>query len=102
MSEELQKKVNELTEANKNLTQQVINHSQGAEALMAQLDAHKGMLNESLTASLQLKAHALLLEKQSKRLQDVVDELNKQVQGVNKQLEDATARIADLEKGQAA
>ena len=60
MSEELQKQVNDLTEENKKLTQQLMGNSQGVEALVSQLDAHKGMLNESLTASLQLKAQCLI------------------------------------------
>ncbi len=78
MSQDLQNKINELTEANKNLTQQIVNHSNGAEALMAQLEAHKGMLNESLTASLNLKTHIILLDKKIKRLE--------------KQLQDSTAK----------
>ena len=102
MSEDLQKQVDELKETNKTLTQQMIGNSQGSEALMAQLDAHKGMLNESLTASLQLKAHALLLEKQGKRLQQLVDDLNKQIQGLTKELEDAKSKIVVLEQSQAA
>jgi CII-binding regulator of phage lambda lysogenization HflD len=88
MSVDLQNKINELTQSNNNLTKQVFGHSQGAEAMAAQLDAHKGMLNESLTASLQLKAHSILLEKQVKKLQGIIDALNKQVEGLNKQLED--------------
>jgi prefoldin subunit 5 len=98
MSQELQNKIDELTKANQELTQQVSNHSQGADALMSQLDAHKGMLNESLTASLNLKAHSLLLEKQHKRLTDIIQGLNKQIESLNQQLDDATKRIADLEK----
>lgn len=101
MSEELLKQVEELKTTNQNLTQQIINHSHGAEALMAQIDSHKVLVNQAITENLQIRANLFLHERQNKKHTHIIEELNKQIQGLNKQLEDATKRIADLELTQA-
>lgn len=52
---------------NATLKKQVESLRTGIESLNAQLEAHKGMLNESLNASIQLRTNLVLL---SKRLQE--------------------------------
>lgn len=79
MSQELQNKIDELSNQNKVLTQQLANNNQGVEALMAQIDAHKSMVNEALTGNLQLKAHVILLEKHNKAYQADIERLNKKI-----------------------
>lgn len=73
MSDDKQKQIDQLSEANRNLTQQCQQHTANAEVLSAHLEAHKSMLNDSLSSTLQLKAHTLMLEKKVKELTDRFD-----------------------------
>lgn len=84
MSEELQKE-------NALLKQQADQNSAGIHGLLAQLDAHKAMLNESLTASLHLRTNMILVQKSNKELADKNIELKKL-------LDEANKRLADIEE----
>lgn len=72
------------------LQQELFQKDQGLEGLLAQLDAHKALINESLSASLLLKANQILGQKQNQKLVDTISSLQKQ-------LEDATTKITELE-----
>lgn len=76
MSDDKQKQIDQLSEANRKLTQEVMQHTQNAEALSAHLESHKSMLNDSLSSTLQLKAHTILLEKKVKELSDKLDAIS--------------------------
>lgn len=76
------------------LKQQAINNSQGVNGLLAQLDAHKNMLSESITSVLHLRTNLILFEKSNKEIAERNSELKKS-------LEEAHKRIAELELAQA-
>jgi len=82
---------------NQNLKQQLQNNAQGVENLLAQLDAHKGAIADANAINLNIRTQLILWQKQNKLLNDRNLELMKQIEGVNKQLEDATKRISELE-----
>jgi len=79
MSDDLMSKVTELQN-------QVNQYKNTLDAVGAQLDAHKQMLNESLNSILQLRTHNIMLQKQlnesatkCKNLEDEVDRLTKEL-----------------------
>lgn len=84
MSEELQAE-------NAALKQQAEQNSAGIHGLLAQLDAHKQMLNENLSVTLNLRTNTILLQKSNKEICDKNAELIRL-------LEEANKRIAELEK----
>jgi septal ring factor EnvC (AmiA/AmiB activator) len=97
MSEELQKKIDALTAENNNMKQQIAQSQAGVEGLLSQLDAHREQLNESLNAGLNMRTNVIFLKKQNSKQVSEYNELKKQFDGVNKQLQDATMRIAELD-----
>ena len=97
MSDDMQKKIDELQKENVNLKTQMQKNGEGTTLLQAQLDAHKGMLNENLNASLNLRTQLALLSKQANDLNATNETLKRQVESLNQQLSDATKKIADLE-----
>jgi chromosome segregation ATPase len=97
MSEELQKIIDELKEENKRLLQQALANSQGVEQILSQLDAHKAMLNDSLTSTLHLKAQVILFEKHIKRLNEAAVESQSIIEGLKNKLTEAEAKIANFE-----
>lgn len=97
MSEDLQKKVETLAVENANLTAQLNQHKQALDGMMAQLDAHREQLNENLNTGMQLRTNLIFVKKQNATLTKQNEEWQNKLNAVNKQLEDATKRIADLE-----
>ena len=87
----------ELKAENEQLKAQALQNSQGVQSLLAQLDAHKQQMNESITAGLQLRSNLFLFQKAHKEQADHIATLNKQIESLNQQLGDATKRIAELE-----
>lgn len=96
MSQELENQVAVLKAENDKLKGQAVQNSQGIEGLLAQLDAHKGTLNESLNTAMQLRTNWILAQKQNKNLNDNIQMMQKTIDGLNKQLDDATKNIAAL------
>lgn len=80
-----------------NLRKQIEQNQVGIDGLLAQLDAHKELLNESLNSGLQLRTNTLIARKQNMLLTNKLAESQKVLDGVNKQLEDATKKIVELE-----
>ena len=80
------------------LEKQLQNQSNGMQQLIAQLEAYKASLNESLNTSIQLRTHLFLLQKQIKDDELKKQNMQKQIDSINQQLNDATKRIAELEK----
>lgn len=93
---DLQKKIDELTVENTNLKNQLQQNGAGVENLLIQIDAHKGMLNESLSAALNLRTHMIGLQKQNKQVVDHANALQKQIDTLKAELEIAKQRIAEL------
>lgn len=90
MSQDLQNTID-------SLNKQLAETNQGVQGLLAQLDAHKGMLSESIANNLQLRTNLVLFQKQNKDLNDNGLALRKQIEGLDQQLSDASKRIAELE-----
>jgi len=87
MSEQL----NALQVENANLKKKAENNSRGVEGLLAQIDAHKGLIHENLGQNLQLRTNIILFQKEQKALVSKIEDLNKK-------LSDALTKIAQLEK----
>jgi putative protein kinase ArgK-like GTPase of G3E family len=75
MSEELQNQVDTLTTENTNLKTQIAQTNEGVKNLLAQLDAHKQYLNESIISNLSLRTNLFLGQK-------VNEELNAKISGL--------------------
>lgn len=86
MSEELQKQVKDLTEANQNLNNQIAQSSAGVEGLLSQLDAHREALNESLTTGLNMRATIMHLKKVNFKLTNQFNEISKKLEDANKKI----------------
>lgn len=81
----------QLKTENETLKNQAAQSAQGVQALLAQIDAHKQMLNEATQGSANVRTHLILFQKANQ-------ELNAKIEALTKQLSDATARIVELEK----
>ena len=57
-------------------------HKDGIDGLLAQLDAHKQMFNESLNSNLQLRAQNLLLQKQLNTLNEKLNAAQREVENL--------------------
>lgn len=70
-------------------------------SLRAAVDAHKGMINEQLQNSLHLRTNLVLFQKELQRITNEKNAseatLKAQIQSLDQQLADATARIAELD-----
>ena len=80
----------ELQVENENLKKQALQNSQGIQGLLAQVDAYKQLVNENTQISINLRTNLILFQKAS-------EELSGKVSALNKQLEEAKARIVELE-----
>ena len=87
----------ELKSENENLKQQLSNNTQGINSLVAQLEAHKQSLNDSLNLGLQLRTNLIMFQKANKELTDSLATQKQQIDSLSQQLEDATNRIAMLQ-----
>lgn len=97
MSEELKKKIDELTAEN-DQQKKTISQSQAAiDGLTSQVDAYREQLNETLTLGMTLRTNVIHIKRQYQNLSQEHDNLKKAFNGVNKQLEDATSRIGEIE-----
>ena len=76
------------------LQKQVENHKLQINALLAQLDAHKQMFNETLGTSLQLRTNIIMLEKHTKELTDKLNAANETIRTLKDQL--ATKEIGAI------
>lgn len=101
MSEESPKIIEALQQENNTLKQQMAANSQGVQGLLAQLDAHKQSLNEALNVGLNLRTNLIMFQKQNEQLVAKIQEQEKQINSLNQQLTDATAKIASLEQAAA-
>lgn len=100
---ELKAQVDKLKEENANLSNLNSQNQQGIASLMAQFDAAKQMLNESLASSLQLRTHLTLFQKKVNELSEKAEADKKVIDGLNSELSNHIVRIAELEnpKGKA-
>jgi hypothetical protein len=71
MSEELQNQVVSLQAEIDALKAQAAQNSQGVNSLVAQLEAHKHHLNDTLTGCLNLRTHLVLAQKRIAELEAV-------------------------------
>ncbi len=79
------------------LKAQLDQNSKGVENLLAQLDAHKGMLNESLNACVNMRTHLIIEQKKAQETAGKMGQLGNQITTLTQQLADANAKIATLE-----
>jgi predicted RNase H-like nuclease (RuvC/YqgF family) len=86
-----------LTAENAELKKQIENATANHSGLLAQVDAHKGMLSESIQSSLNLRTNLIMFQKKIQELSGVIQEKDKLINGLNQQLTDATAKIASYE-----
>lgn len=70
MSEDLQQRIDELTNENATLKSQFVANSQGIHNLMAQLEATKGELADARIISFQLRTNLVLFEKSNKEISE--------------------------------
>ena len=90
----------ELLKENEALKKQLAQNQQGVEGLLAQLDAHKEHLNESLNSGLNMRTNVIYLKKQNNVLTAQVNELKKSLEEANKKLLEVTnAADKELEQG---
>jgi len=71
--------LNSVKKDNEQLKTQIDQHSRAAQALLAQLDAHKCELADSRAISLQLRTRLVMAEKDLEQLHKKVKELEKPV-----------------------
>lgn len=93
-----------LRKENEDLKKQNVQNQQGIQGLMAQFDASKQMLNESLVSSLNVRTQLVYCQNQIKDAnvqlearQKKVDELSKNIADLNKELSNHIVRIKELE-----
>jgi len=80
----------ELLKENEALKKQLAQNQQGVEGLLAQLDAHKEHLNESLNTGLNMRTNVIYLKKQNNTLTAQINELKSQLEQANKKLSEIT------------
>lgn len=83
MSEQLQNELNQ--------------HKQAVDGLLAQLDATKAMFNDTMNSNLQLRTNQIMLQKECQKLNTQLADKDKQIESLNQQLNDATAKLAEKE-----
>jgi len=83
MSDDLQKKIDELQKENVNLKTRMNQNQEGVNNLIAQLEAHKGMVNDGLNFQVQARTQLVLLQKKIQELNAENDSLKKQVEALN-------------------
>lgn len=84
-----------LKQENDNLKKQLEANSNGVQTLLAQLDAHKQMLNEQFASSIQVRSNLVLYQKAHKEVTDKNSELLKQIELLNKELEELKTKPCD-------
>ena len=94
MTEDLQKKVDELTQENNQLKAQATQNSRGVQGLLAQMDAYKDQLSESMGTALNLRTSLIMFQKQNKEYETHVGQLNKRIEELTKKLEEANKDAA--------
>ncbi len=67
---DLQLKIDELTKQKEDLQNQLNMNSRGVEGLLNQLEAHKALMNDHLTAIVNLKSQLIGAQKQIKQFSD--------------------------------
>jgi len=96
MSEE-QTTIANLTAENNRLKEEAAKLNQNIEVLNAQMDAHKGVINENMMAGLNLRTNISLIQKNFQKEAQVKLELQKQIESLTNQLLHANAKINKLE-----
>jgi chromosome segregation ATPase len=94
---DLQVQVENLQKENVQLKAQMQQNQNGVDGLIAQLEAHKGMLGEQLNQGLALRAEMVRLNKQLQIVSADAQAKAQQVESLTKQLADATAKVASLQ-----
>jgi polyhydroxyalkanoate synthesis regulator phasin len=79
------------------LKAQIENGKKGVDGLLAQLDAHKQLFNETLNASLSQRTHNILLTKQNQELINKVHSLNDEVAALKAKVASLEAAVAPSE-----
>jgi len=82
----------------KNLTTELANTKGQLNGIASQLEAHKGMLNEMITGSLNLRTTLVQFQKANQEMNHKFNESTKQINTLTQQLADANAKIAELTK----
>lgn len=88
MSDELKKKIEDLTTENNNLKATLQNNANGIQTVLAQLDAHKQMINENNQIGVNLRTNIILFQKQNEML-------NEQLKIANSKIVELEAKIAE-------
>jgi hypothetical protein len=88
----LQDKFDRVSQENIALKKQLENNAQGVQGLLAQLDAHKQMMNDSLNQGLALRTQLILLQNQNKQLNEHNTSLRQQL--AEKGIKDAFNKVS--------
>ena len=82
--------IDSLSAENTNLKKQLENAVNQANGFVAQLDAHKQMLSESIQSSLNLRTTVIMFQRNIQEAQQKNQAAEKQIESLNQQLSDAT------------
>jgi regulator of replication initiation timing len=93
---DLQIQIDNLQKENVAMKTQLSQNQQGVEGLVAQLEAHKGMLGEQLNQGLALRAEMVRLNKLLQLATVDAQAKSEQVKTLTQQLADANAKIASM------
>ena len=93
---DLQIQIDNLQKENVAMKTQLSQNQQGVEGLVAQLEAHKGMLGEQLNQGLALRAEMVRLNKLLQLATVDAQAKTEQVKTLTQQLADANAKIASM------
>ncbi len=77
MSDELKNENEILKNKNESLKQLLAQNNNNVAGLVAQLEAHKQMLNDSLNTGLQLRTNLILFQKNNQELSERLEAANK-------------------------
>lgn len=94
---DLQNELENEKRANADLKAQLHQFQSGSNNLLAQIESYKQTFNETMNGVLILRTNLVLAQRQCQDQAAVINDLNQKLAGVNKQLEDATKRIGELE-----
>ena len=95
MSDDMQKRIDQLQAENVKLNGQIQNMREASESLIAQADASKLMLQESINSCLASRTENSMLSKKVNALTTDLEKQKKQIESLNHQLSDATAKLTE-------
>lgn len=83
----------DLTVENLKLQQQIDSNKVSINGFLAQLDAHKGLINDIMPHNLQLRTNVILLQKQAQEYHDKIIALEKTIENLTQKLAEKTLPV---------